>query len=129
MTDPVRDAWGEVAASFSSLGRAMRERYRGDEPDAEHDTTADAEDALRQSFDRFVAAGRDVGQRTVDVVRDDTVNEEAKHAASSLNDALSATAEMIGREVAGWFGRSSASDDEPTVVGVPDDVPDAARAS
>src|SRR3954463_6923145 len=124
MTDPVKDAWGEVAASFSSLGRAMRERYRGDPDDqgSTHDTTAAAEDALRESFERFVAAGRDVGQRTVDVVRDDTVNEQAKHAASSLNDALSATAEMIGREVAGWFGRSPADDDEPTVVGVPDDV-------
>ena len=68
---------------------------------------------MREAFERFVAAGRDVGQRAVDVVRDVDVNAQAKHAASALNDALSATVDMIGREVSGWFGRSDATDDDP----------------
>jgi hypothetical protein len=88
-----------------------------------------SEDGLREAFERLITAGRDVGQRTVDVVRDAGVNEQAKLAASSLNDALAATAELIGHEVAGWFGRPRAGEDEPTVAGFPADVPEAARPS
>jgi hypothetical protein len=131
MADEVKEAWGGVGAAFSNLGRAMRDRYRsgGRDEESTPERRAGSEDALRESFERLVSAGREVGQRTADVVRDEAVNEQAKQAATSLNDALSATVEMIGREVAGWFGRPSASDDEPTVVGVPDDVPPEARPS
>src|ERR687894_755848 len=69
------------------------------------------------------------GPAAADVVRDADVNSQAKHAASTLNEALSATVDMIGREVGGWFGRNEPDPDEPAVVGVPDDVPEAARPS
>lgn len=137
MSDPVKDAWNEVAEGFSKLGQAMKERYQGaDEEGAS--TGGDAgtsEEGLREAFERLVSAGRDVGQRAADVVRDADVNAQAKHAASTLNEALSATVDMIGREVGGWFGRGDAGGgavpdaDEPTVVGVPADVPEAARPS
>jgi len=117
-------ALGQVAA-IAGLPLVVNVCEHGtDEPDG-----AVTDDALRESFERFFAAGREVGRRTVDVVRDDTVNDQVKQAASSLNDALSATAEMIGREVAGWFGRTPVDDSAPTVVGVSEDVPDAARPS
>ena len=106
-----------LAAPNAGAANASRAHLR--EQAAPQDTASASEDALRESFDRFVAAGRDLGQRTVDVVRDDTVNDQAKQAASSLNEALTATAEMIGRGVDGWFGRSSGGGAEPTVVGVP----------
>lgn len=131
MNDPVKDAWNEVAEGFSQLGHAMKERYRGPDEAAGAGPSGSgaSEEGLREAFERFVAAGRDVGQRAVDVVRDAEVNTQAKHAASSLNDALSATVDMIGREVAGWFGRPDAAPDDPAVVGVPPDVPEAARTS
>ena len=114
MGDPVKDAWNEVAEGFSKLGQAMKERYQGGSEGSGGEPAAGAgsgasEEGLRQAFERFVDAGRDVGQRAVDVVRDSDVNAQAKHAAASLNDALSATVDMIGREVSGWFGRSDRS--------------------
>jgi hypothetical protein len=68
---------------------------------------------LRDAFERFVAAGRDVGLRAVDVLRDDDVKAQAKHAAGSLNDALSATVDLIGREVGSLFRRPDAPIDVP----------------
>jgi hypothetical protein len=117
MSDPVKDAWNEVAEGFSQLGQAMKARYRSaDEADAGATSASGAEEGLREAFERFVAAGHDVGQRAVDVVRDADVNSQARQAAASLNDALSATVDMIGREVSGWFARSEPAADEPGVV-------------
>jgi hypothetical protein len=131
MSDPVKNAWSDVAEEFSKVGKAMKERYHSSEQDRDSRTNeANVSDGgLREAFERLVAAGRDVGERTIDVVRDADVNAQAKQAASSLNDALSATVDMIGREVAGWFGRAEAADDEPAVVGVPPDVPETVRPS
>jgi hypothetical protein len=42
----------------------------------------------------------------MDVLRDAGVNAQAKDAAASLNDALSATVAMIGNEVGQRFGRN-----------------------
>ena len=106
MGDEVKDAWSEVADGFARLGQAIREGYVGpdaaaSEPAARPSDPADI--GLRDALERFVAAGRDIGQRASTMVRDVDVNVEAKRAASSLNDALSATVDMIGREIAGWF--------------------------
>jgi hypothetical protein len=138
MSDPMKDAWNQVAEGFAALGRRMKDRYQADETErpapAEDDDAASGE-ALRESFERFVAAGRDVGQRAVDVLRDDDVKAQAKQGATALNDALSATVDLIGREVSGLFGRGGQHDDEtetaddPTVVGVPEDVPETVRPS
>ncbi len=68
---------------------------------------------MRDAFERFVNAGRDVGLRAVDVLRDDDVKTQAKHAATSLNDALSATVDLIGREVGSLFRRPDAPIDVP----------------
>jgi hypothetical protein len=107
MTDPVKDAWGEVAEGFAQLGHTMKDRYRG--PDraggAGSGGVEASADALRDAFERLVAAGRDIGQRATDVVRDADVQGQVRQAASSLEDALSATVDMIGREVTGWFDR------------------------
>src|SRR4051794_27429273 len=120
MTDPVKDAWSEVAEQFSQLGHAMKDRYRGAEPPSSASAGGGAtpEDGLRDAFERLVAAGRDVGQRTAEVVRDADVNAQVKGAASSLNSALSATVDMIGREVAGLFSRPPDSPDDPSIVDV-----------
>jgi hypothetical protein len=137
MNDPMKDAWNQVAEGFASLGRRMKDRYEVDEaerPAPPEDADA-AGAALREAFERFVAAGRDVGQRAVDVLRDDDVKAQAKQAATTLNDALSVTVDTIGREVGGLFGRrgqradETGTDDDPTVVGVPEDMPEAVRPS
>jgi hypothetical protein len=139
MEEPLKDVWGQVADGFSSLGQSMKDRYRGedDAPSPADDADA-ARDALREAFERLVSAGRDVGQRAVDTLRDDDVRAQAKQAASTLNDALSATVDLIGREVGGLFrpradhprdpGRTDEVAD-PAVVGVPPETPDAVRPS
>lgn len=126
MDDPVKDAWNEVAEGFSNLGQAMKDRYRGADQEHAGASGSEASEAgLREAFERLMAAGRDVGQRAVDVAHDAEVNEQAKRAASSLNDALSATVEMIARDVAGWFGRPQPAAAEPTVAGEPTEERDA----
>lgn len=136
MNDPMKDSWNHVAEGFTSLGRLMKERFEADEtaqPLPAEDTAAG--EALREAFERLVAAGRDVGQRAVDVLRDDDVKTQARQAATALNDALSATVDLIGREVGGLFGRGDKRPEEtrpahdPAVVGVPEDVPEAVRPS
>jgi hypothetical protein len=106
MGDPMKDAWADVAEGFSSLGRAIKDRYQGDDSSTSPEAAAAGLDqALRDALDRFVAAGREIGQRAVDVVRDPDVGAQARQAAARLDDALSATVDVIGHEVAGWFGR------------------------
>jgi hypothetical protein len=114
MSDPMKQAWNDVAEGFSALGRMMKERYHGesgDEPGAAATAggTPDARAALRESFDRLVAAGRELGDRAADVARDDDVKAQAKRAAASLNDALSAT-------VGGLFKRSKRSESSAEVT-------------
>ena len=114
MSDPMKQAWNDVAEGFSRLGRMMKERYHGESGDdpgaaAKAGGTPDAA-ALREAFNRLVAAGRELGDRAADVARDDDVKAQAKRAAASLNDALSATVDLIGEEVGGLFKRSASSD-------------------
>ena len=107
MSDPMKDAWNEVAEGFAQLGGAMKDRYRGDAQEASGGEAAAAPgpDQLREAFARLVEAGREVGQRSIEVLRDADVNAQARQAATSLNDALAATVDMIGNEVGRWFGR------------------------
>jgi hypothetical protein len=137
MSEPMKDAWNEVAEGFAKLGTVMRDRYRGGTEDAAGaaDTgTAAGIDRLREAFERLVEAGRDVGQRSVDVLRDADVNAQAKDAARSLNDALSATVDMVGHEVGQWFSRgestsTTVASDAPGPVGARSDAdPDAVAA-
>lgn len=126
--DPMKQAWNEVADGFSTLGRLMKERYQdaGEEESATAGDTPDAAAALRDAFDRLRIAARDLGDRAADVARDDDVKAQAKRAASSLNDALSATVNLIGDQVGGLFKRSR--DDEATPA-VPTSQPTADDAT
>ena len=137
MSEPVKDAWNDVAEGFAKLGSAMRDRYRsetGDVPGAADTGTAAGFERLREAFERLVDAGRDVGQRSVDVLRDADVNAQAKDAARALNDALSATVNMIGDEVGQWFGHgettsATVASDAPGPIDTRGDAdPDAAAA-
>ena len=90
--DPMKQAWNDVADGFSTLGGMMKERYQGASGDETADAAtaageSDAGAALRDTFDRLVAAGRELGDRAADVARDDDVRAQAKRAAASLNDA------------------------------------------
>jgi hypothetical protein len=115
ISDPMKQAWNDVAEGFSALGRMMKERYEGASGDEPGDAAtagggSDAGAALRDAFDGLVAAGREFGDRAADVARDDDVRAQARRAAVSLNDALSATVDLIGEEVGGLFRRSKGDD-------------------
>lgn len=121
MSDPMKQAWNDVAEGFSMLGRMMKERYQAANPGEAGDAAAaaagaqDDDAALRAAFDKLVAAGREFGDRAVDVARDDDVKAQAQRVAASLNDAVSATAELLGEHVEGLFNRSKRND--PTSEG------------
>ncbi len=123
MSDPMKEAWRDVEDGFSTLGRMMRARYQGatddaSEPAGKTGEASDAAAALRDAFEQLVAAGRELGDRAADVVRDDDIRAQAKQAATSLNDALSATVELIGEQVTGFFKRApgDAPPEEPRAV-------------
>ena len=120
MSDPMKQAWNDVAEGFSTLGRMMKERYEAagadDAPESAADPSAQNDRAaLRESIDKLLAAGREFGDRAVDVARDDDVKAQAKRAATSLNDAVSTTVELIGEQVGGLFYRSKGDDPTPEV--------------
>ena len=115
----MKQAWSDVADGFTDLGKLVKQRYQSagtDEPAPEgastEATTSEGPStaALRDALDRLVAAGRELGDRATDVARDDEVRAQAKRAAGSLNDALSATVDLIGDEVGALFKRSKATE-------------------
>ena len=97
------------------LGRMMKERYQAADAGEAGDAAAAAgaqhdEAAFREAFDKLVAASREFGDRAVDVARDDEVKAQAKRVAASLNDAVSATVDLIGEHVDGLFNRPTGED-------------------
>jgi hypothetical protein len=120
MTDPMKNAWNDVADSFSKLGQTMKDRYRGAgeetdsfaEPEGPAETASgkDPTAALREAFDQLLAAGREFGERTTGFVRDDAVRDQFKNVATSINDALEATLDQIGKEARGFFKPSRRED-------------------
>jgi hypothetical protein len=128
MTDPMKQAWSDVEQRLSTLGQAIKEHYRAagdDEPDVGATAGGDREAgaALKGAFDRLVAAVREVGERAADVARDDDVKAQARQAAASLNDALSATVTMIGEQVGGLFKRPGNKGAEPAASTSPPAAP------
>ena len=106
MDERMNEAWNDLAEGFSALGGAMKHKLRatdeGPEPGGE---LVAAGDALRDALDRLIAAASDVGQRTVGLVRDEDVRGRVREVATSLEEALSATVDLVGREVAALFRR------------------------
>jgi len=124
--DPIKHAWNDVAESFSALGRSMRERYQSGadadpEAPANVDTATDRDiaggagsdgatargsdptAALREAFEQLLAAGRDFGERATGFARDEQVKTQAKNVGTTLNDALEATFDQIGKELRGFL--------------------------
>lgn len=111
MGNETRRSWDEVADSFTTLGRVLRERYGVDSASA-RDATADTQGApaasdplapLRQAFEQLLAAGKDLGDRAAGLVRDEEIQAQARHVAATLNGAIETTLDEIGREVRGLF--------------------------
>jgi hypothetical protein len=120
MSDQMKQAWNDVADGFSMLGRMMKERYQATNEGGSGETATAAsakedEAALREALDKLVAAGREFGDRAVDVARDDEVKAQAKRVAASLNDAVSATVDLIGEHVDGLVDRLKGNDQTPEV--------------
>lgn len=128
----MRESWHEVAERFSALGRSAKERYRatategGDAADvateAATDAATDAEGvgtdadddereartsaALKAALEQLMSAGRELGERVADVARDDDLRSQAKQTSATLDEALSATVQLIEEQANSLFRRS-----------------------
>ena len=105
MTEPMKQRWEDVGQRFEALGRVLKERYQSAEraPEtahaAEEDEASEERAALREAFDKIVAAAQELGERAGSIVRDPAVKEQTTLVARSLNDALTASVDQIGDEV------------------------------
>ena len=107
-TDPIKDAWSDVADHFSSFGRTMKERFdREPEPTEPGERGADPTAALREAFDALIAAGRDLGDKVTGLVRDDALKGQARDVGTSINQALEATVNQITGEMRSFFKGSN----------------------
>ena len=120
MTEPMKQRWEDVGQRFEALGRAVKERYQSAEtaPAAEQHDASEERAALREAFEKIVAAAHELGERAASIVQDPAVKEQTTLVARSLNDALTASVDQIGDEVGRLLKRtkgtgSSASHDEP----------------
>ena len=122
MSDPMKQAWNDVADGFSTLGRMVKERYQGMTGDESSDAAPgggvpDAGAALRAR--RSTGSWRrDGSSATARGRRGERRGEGASRTlpAASLNDALSATVDLIGEEVGGLFGRSKRTETTPEIT-------------
>lgn len=104
MSDPMKQAWNDVADDFTRLGKVVKERYQGHAADSAPDADrATAEAGVRAAFERLLAAGREFGDRIADVVAGDEVRAQAKQTGQRLNDAMTTTADLLGDQVRGVF--------------------------
>jgi hypothetical protein len=97
MREEMRQAWTDVGERFTALGDAVRHRGgtgRTATPGSEGDGGA-----LREAFDKVMAAVRELGEQASTVVKDPDVRAHTREVAQSLNSALSATVDRIGGEV------------------------------
>jgi hypothetical protein len=124
MTEPMKQRWEDVGQRFEALGRVVKERYQSAESAsetahaAEHDDAGQERAALREAFEKVVAAAQELGERAASIVRDPAVKEQTTLVARSLNEALTASVDQIGDEVGRLLKRtkgaaSSEPHDEP----------------
>jgi hypothetical protein len=110
MTDPMKKSWNDVGEGFESLGRLLKDRYTAHEGQpAEPEGTHEERAALRDAFDKLVAAAKDFGDRATDVAHDPEVKTQTKQVARALNTALSSTVDTIGDELGGLLKRAKGS--------------------
>ena len=105
MSDPMKQAWNDVAADFTRLGKVIKHRYQAQDPaeatPAQDQTAADA--GVREAFERLLAAGREFGDRIAEVVAAEEVRAQAKQTGQQLNEAVTATADLLGEQLRGVF--------------------------
>lgn len=128
-TDPIKDAWSDVADSFSALGRTMKERFdREPEPEDPGAARTDPSAALREAFEALIAAGRDLGDKVTGITRDEALKGQARQVGTSINQALESTINQITGEMRAFF-KGSAPERETVDTNVADEVTDAAEAA
>jgi hypothetical protein len=85
-----REAWDRVGQDFSALGRQVKQHYEQRARSEQEPPPAErrkVDDALRQLSDSLEQTFSALGE----TIRDPQFGEQAKKAAGSLSDALSAT--------------------------------------
>jgi hypothetical protein len=114
MSDPVKQAWSDVADELGALGGVLKDRVQGRASgDTGGGNRPDAGAALREAFEQVREAARDINDRTIGAVRDDVVADHVKQAARALTEAVSATLETIGQQIGGLFTSSRPTSADP----------------
>jgi len=110
--EPAADAdapTGTAPAGTTGAGDAASGDAGGGASAAEQEVR-DAE--LRAALDRFLAAGRDLGDRLVGVARAEQVRSQLREATRSLDDALTATVDVVTNRVGGLVRRGDDAGDD-----------------
>ena len=96
--------WKEVGERFAALGHLLKSRYQ--RPAEASGTDAEARTQVEDSLHRLADALDQVVTAAGETVRDPAVAEEARRAARSLGDALSATFEDVDEGLRDRFKRT-----------------------
>jgi hypothetical protein len=124
MPEPLKQRWDDVGQRFEALGRVVKERYQSAEPTPGSEPVDATEEraALREAFEKVVAAAQELVDRAGSVVRDPAVKEQTTLVARSLNEALTASVDQIGEEVGRLLKRTKAAESSHA-----DDPPEAPK--
>ncbi len=115
MTDPMKQAWNDVAETFTNLAKAMKDHYeRFEHEDASEEAARPDVSGVRAALDRVVDAGRELGDRIAGTVAGDDVKSQAKQALHALNQAFSTTVEIVGDQLNSVVRRSPLRSREPS---------------
>ena len=98
-------AWDEVGTEFTRLGVHLKHQIEARLAFAKEQAPEEVEQAIKKIVDTLNDAFGAVGE----TLRDPTIRDDAKRAASTLGDAVARTLQQAGDEVRSRLG----SDDEP----------------
>jgi hypothetical protein len=110
-TAPGKAAPGETEPGKAAPGKAAP--GKADSSNEAQEAARDAAAAVRSALEQLTVAGRELGDRVADVAHDDDVKAQAKRTASSFDDALSATVNLITEQLNSAFNRSEPKSGDP----------------
>ncbi len=113
MSDDVKHGWQLLGEQMTALGALVQERLTAPEPSPADAPSDGATDQIKAALDHVVAATRELGERIGDVARDEDVRTTARQTMTSLDDAITATVDLIVSEVERFVTPSPSDEEAP----------------